>query len=951
MSSPILATKLYVPPPRPKAIRRARLVERLDEGLHSKLTLISAPAGFGKTTLASEWIANGKRAAAWLSLDESDNDPSQFLTYLVAALQTIDTRMGAGLLNLLQSPQPLREPSGRELFLTSLINEVAKTPQEFILVLDDYHVIGAQAVDNALTFLLDHLPPQMHLVIATREDPHLPLARLRARGQLTELRAADLRFTPTEAGGFLNQVMGLELSAEEIAALETRTEGWIAGLQMAALALQGPLSMQGGADTATFIRAFTGSHRFVLDYLVEEVLQGQPERVRSFLLQTAILDRLSGPLCDAVTRQEDGSGMLEALERGNLFVVPLDEQSQWYRYHHLFADVLQARLLKEQPDQVSILHQRASEWCEQNDLPSGAIRHALAAGDFERAAGLIERAWPALRRSRQEATMLGWVKALPDKLFRARPVLTVVCAWALLDGGELEAAEARLRDAERWLDTTETMREQPHPSQGRAPGRRSRSAPEMDVMVVVDETQFRALPASIANARAYRAQALGDTPGVVTYARQALDLLAEDDHYERGTTAALLGLAYWAEGDLEAAHWSFADGLASLHMGGGILILIGGTFVLADIRKAQGRLREAVRTYEQSLRLATAQGPEARPEGSRLRARLWAPPVLQGTAELYLGLSELYRERGDLEAAREHLRRGEALGEQASLPGYKHLWCVAHARLKEAQADVDGALDLLHKAEGLYYRSPIPDVRPIAALKARVWIAAGRLAEALGWVRERGLSVDDELSYLREYEHITLARVLIARYQHEGAERAMHEAVGLLERLLQAAVAGERMGSVIEILVLQALAHQAQGDLPTALAPLARALTLAEPEGYVRIFVDEGPPMAVLLEVTVKQGIAPTYARQLLAAFVKTEDRTPAKQDLLAPRAFAIEPLSERELDVLRLLRTELSGPEIARELMVSLNTMRTHTKSIYNKLGVNNRRAAVRRAEELDLL
>ncbi|HBY94747.1 MAG TPA: hypothetical protein DEP84_12450 [Chloroflexi bacterium] len=356
--------------------------------------------------------------------------------------------------------------------------------------------------------------------------------------------------------------MSLGLSAEDIAALETRTEGWIAGLQMAAL------SLQGRADTASFIRAFTGSHRFVLDYLVEEVLQRQPERVRSFLLQTSILDRLSGPLCDVVTGQEDGRGMLEALERGNLFVVPLDDKRQWYRYHHLFADVLQARLMKEQPDRVYILHQRASEWYEQNDLPSDAVRHALAAEDFERAAGLVELAWPAMRRSRQEATMLGWVKALPDKLIRARPVLSVVYAWTLLDGGELEAAEARLRDAERWLDTVASMRE-----------RQEAPAPEIGVaeMVVVDEKQFRSLPASIANARAYRAQALGDVPGTVTYARRALDLLPEGDYYQRGTTAVLLGLAYWANGDLEAAHRSFADGLASLQMGGGILIVIGGT--------------------------------------------------------------------------------------------------------------------------------------------------------------------------------------------------------------------------------------------------------------------------------------------------------------------------------------------------------------------------------------
>ena len=451
MSTPILATKLYIPPPRPKVVLRPRLIERLNEGLfRRKLTLISAPAGFGKTTLVSEWVAGCERPVAWLSLDEGDNDPTRFLTYLVAALQTIAAKIGAGVLAVLQSPQP----PPIESILTALLNEIATIPDHFILVLDDYHVIDSKPIDHALTFLLEHLPPQMHLVITTREDPQLPLARLRARGQLTELRAADLRFTPAEAADFLNQVMGLNLSAEDIAALETRTEGWIAGLQLAAL------SMQGREDIASFIQAFTGSHRFVLDYLVEEVLQHQPEHIRSFLLQTAILDRFCAPLCNAVTEREDGKEMLDVLERSNLFLIPLDDQRQWYRYHHLFADVLQAHLMEAQPDQVSSLHQRASAWYERNGLRSDAIRHALAAQDFERAAGLIELAWPADEGSIQITTWLGWVKTLPDELVHTRPVLNVWYAYALLGSGEMEAAEARLKDAERWLEPAEPMKVQ-----------------------------------------------------------------------------------------------------------------------------------------------------------------------------------------------------------------------------------------------------------------------------------------------------------------------------------------------------------------------------------------------------------------------------------------------------------------------------------------------------------
>src|SRR5947207_11412153 len=428
MPTPILTTKLYIPRLRPNAVIRLRLLGRLNEGLHRKLTLISAPAGFGKTTLVSAWVERIERPVAWLSPDKEDNDPARFLTYLVATLQTIAVTIGEGVLNALQSPQP----PPPEAVLTALLNEIAAIPDHFILVLDDYHVLEAQPVDQALAYLVEHLPPQMHLVIATREDPDLPLARLRARGHLTELRATDLRFTASEAAAFLNQVMGLSLSTEDIAALEERTEGWIAGLQLAAL------SMQGHQDVPGFIRAFAGDHRYIVDYLVEEVLQRQPAPVRSFLLQTAILERLSGPLCDAVTGQEEGNARLEALERGNFFVVPLDDTRHWYRYHHLFAEVLSARLLAEQPDQVATLHRRASAWYEQHGSTADAIRHALAAEDFERAADLVELAVPAMARSRQEATVLGWLKALPDELVRARPVLSVHYAGALLLHGVLE---------------------------------------------------------------------------------------------------------------------------------------------------------------------------------------------------------------------------------------------------------------------------------------------------------------------------------------------------------------------------------------------------------------------------------------------------------------------------------------------------------------------------------
>jgi LuxR family maltose regulon positive regulatory protein len=915
--TPILATKLFAPPRRPKLVLRPSLIERLNEGLHRTLTLISAPAGFGKTTLASEWIASCGRPSAWLSLDEGDSDFTRFLLYLVAALQTMREDIGAKALALLQSPQQAQTES----LLTSLINDINAMPDDFILVLDDYHAIAATSVDDALAFILEHVPPQMHLVITTREDPNLPLAKWRARGQLTELRAADLRFTAAEAGKFFNQAIGLDLSEDDITALENRTEGWIAGLQMAAL------SLQGRSDIAGFIKAFSGSHRFVLDYLVEEVLRRQPERVQDFLLQTAILGGLCGPLCDAVTGWEDGTEMLEVLERGNLFVLPLDDKRRWYRYHHLFADVLQARSMEAQPDRVSALHRRASEWYEQNGKPTDAISHALAADDFKRAAGLIELAGPSMEGS-QAAAWLAWARALPDELMRARPVLSVWYAYALFAGAEMEAVESRLKDAEQWLA---------HPSAE---------------MVVVDEGQFRSLPATIAVARAYLAQSLGDVSGTVKYAQRALELLPEEDQLRRQQATALLGISCWANGDLETAGRVFADYNAKLRRARNIPDAIGTAFVLVDIRIAQGRLHEAASALEQSLQFAMDQGE----------------PLPPDAAELYRGLCELYREWGDFASAAGHLERSQELGGQGELLSWKHRLCIAQAHMKRIQGDMDAALDLLYEAERLYVRTPLPVVRPISAMKARIWLAQGKQAEALGWAREQGLSLDDDLSYLHEFEHITLARVLMARYKNESDD-SIHEAMAFLGRLLQAAEKGGRIGSVIEILVLQALAFEAQGDIPPALVALERALSLAEPEGYVRIFVDEGPSMADLLTIINASGNSATpgmeaYIDRLLAAFEKeTPSRTMqgkpspmigTSPEPLTPRSLSqglIDPLSQRELEVLSLVGEGLSNQEIGERLFLALDTIKGHNRRIFEKLDVKRRTEALARARELGLL
>jgi LuxR family maltose regulon positive regulatory protein len=796
-----------------------------------------------------------------------------------------------------------------------LLNEITAIADKFVLVLDDYHVVDSPPVDHALAFVLEHLPPQLHLVIATREDPPLPLARLRAQGHLSELRAADLRFTPAEAAEFLGGVMSLDLSADEVARLETRTEGWIAGLQLAAL------SMQGRKDTAAFIRAFTGSHRFVLDYLVEEVLQRQPEQVRSFLLHTAVLDRLSAPLCDAVTGTGDSKGMLESLERTNLFVVPLDDERHWYRYHHLFAEVLQARLVVEKPDQLFNLHRRASAWYEQNGLPSAAIRHAFAAEDFARAAGLVELEALAMLKNRQEERFVGWLKALPDELVKIRPVLSVYYALALVSI-DLGAAEARLQDAERLLDSTARMGDRPE----------SPSA----LMIVVDDEELRSLPGITAITRAYHAGALGDVPGSVNYARRALDLLAEDDHFWRGGAAALLGLAYWTSGELEAAYRFFADGIASLRMTGDITQSNSGALILADIRTAQGRLREVARIYEQALQLAAGQGGL----------------ILPGTADLYVGMSELRYEYDDLAGALRYLLKSKELGAHNGLAENRYRWHVAMARIKEAQGDFGGALGLFDEAERLYIPSPVPYVRPIAALKTRVWVRQGRLAEALSWTREQGLFMDDDLSYLREFEHITLARVLIAQYKSDRIDDFIDEALELLERILKAAEEGGRIGSVIEILVLQALAYEARGNATLALEPLARALALAEPEGYVRMFADEGRPMATLLEKMARKGNVhvQAYLRKLLAAFDSPDGarETPGQA---AGAERLLDPLSERELEVLRLIAQGLSNREISNRLFRALSTIKGHNQTIFEKLQVQSRTEAVARARELELL
>jgi LuxR family maltose regulon positive regulatory protein len=865
---------------------------------------VSAPAGFGKTTLLAAWLGEKPgedRSVAWLSLDPSDNEPSSFWTYVVTALQTAVPCVGSGALELIAS-----SPLPTDLVLTTLLNELATAPGEVWLVLDDYHLVDSRDVRDGMTLLLEHLPPHVHVVLSTRADPDLPLARWRVSGALVEIRAADLRFTFDETATYLNEATGLQLAAGDVEVLEERTEGWIAALQLAAL------SIQGREDVSSFIARFAGNDRYIVDYLVEEVLAHQSELVREFLLHTAVLDRLTGPLCDALTGRDDGSHMLTTLQRANLFLVALDDQGQWYRYHHLFAEVLRARLLAEQPDLVPLLHQRASRWYEAHDGAEEAVGHALAARDFDRAAYLMELAVPAIRRNRQEAMLLGWLKTLPDDAVRRSPVLSVFYGYLLLESGDLDAFEPRLDDAERALA----------------------AVPEGSAPPWAKTEELRTLPATIAVYRASLAQARGDVAGTAEHARRALDLAGPGDHLARGGAVGFLSLAAWAQGDVTSALETFTQAVASLHAAGNLVDELSSTVVLADMWLAAGHPSTARRLYERALQVSEAHGE----------------PVLRATPDLHVGLSEIDYEVGNLESAKQHLEAAAALGEGAAMTEGRYRWFVAMGRIAGAEGDPQEAITLLDQAEQLYRPGFFPDVRPIAAMKARVWITHGNLSQATDWARERGVSTTDDAGYLSEFDHLTLVRLLIAGHRAHPDTGAIDKAVRLLSRLHEAAETSGRAGSLLEIRMLQALAHDAQGDRPQALQSLGQAWAQApEPDGYVWLFLDEGTPMVELLREAEKQGLAGNHAGRLLR--VSTARDGEAHDAGRPPAPWSADRLSERELQVLRLLDTELSGPEIARELFVSHNTLRTHTKHIFTKLEVTTRRAAVRRARERGLM
>jgi LuxR family maltose regulon positive regulatory protein len=684
--------------------------------------------------------------------------------------------------------------------------------------------------------------------------------------------------------------MGLDLTEADIEVLEARTEGWIAALQLVAL------SLQGRDDPSAFIESFAGDDRFVVDYLADEVLDRQADEVRSFLLETSILSRLSAELCAVVTGRNDAKAILQTLDRSNLFLVALDDRRRWYRYHHLFGEVLRSRLADEHPDRVAELHRRASSWFEVDGDWGEAIRHASAAGDHAKAAELIELGIPGLRQARQDATQQRWLDTLPEEVFANRPVLNLARVGARMVTGDTAGVAGLLDEIEAWLE----------------PDRPT------DDLIVHNHAEFARLPTQAAMYRAGVALLHGDLPGTITHGQRAASLSAPDDHLGRGAAAALIGLARWADGDLATAAKQYATAIREFHDAEYHADILGCSLGLADMQVGQGQLGAAEQTLRAGLDLAAAHAP------------------LRGTADMHIGLAEIHLERNELDAVAEHLRASLDLGERLALAQHAHRWRVVDARLRAIHGDHATALQQLYDAAKLYDTDYSPKARPITATIARIQLAAGNVAAAAQWAIDTEVSSADRPSYLREYEHLTLARLLLA------SERAA-EAVPLLERLLAAAETGNRRGSAVEAGMLLALARSAIGDTEPALTFLAGALRGAEPERFVRIFLDAGRPMITLLQAAVTSGPAAHQAAALLHAADPQGPMASMQQGL-------VDELSGRELDVLRLLRSDLTGPQIAAELVVSLNTVRTHTKNIFIKLGVNSRRAAVRRAEELGL-
>ena len=886
-----LRTKLYVPPLQSTWVSRMRLLKRMDEGFERKLTLISAPAGFGKTTLLVEWIHQKKIPVAWFSVDKKDNDPVHFLIYVIAGLQTLEPGIGKAALTLLQSPQP----PPLESILINLINDISCIPTNATLVFDDYHAVDAKPIHDLIAFLLDHLPEHMHLVMATRSDPPLLLARLRSQNQLTELRAADLSFTTNETADLFKKRLNLQISTNDIQLLETRTEGWIAGLQLAAL------SLHGRKDPSNFLKTFKGDHRYIADYLTEEVLNRQPDQLRNFLLQTSILERLSASLCDAVTGQDNSRQVLNTLENANMFVIPLDEERCWYRYHHLFADLLEQRLRVKQGDLVAELHRRASQWFAKNGFKNEAVDHALIAQDYPQAAQLIEEIaeieWDRARESR----LLQWFKKLPDKRIDANPKLCIFYARELFKSGYLDNAEKRLHAAEHMLESTS-----------------------------ISDVNKEGLLGRIAVIRAYMSTRTGDLSRTIYFSSQALKLLPRRDLNWRSVAATTLGMGYGSDKLVESQQ-AFVEAMKISKAAGNIYYHIFAGSCLGSIIFKRGKLKEAKDISRQLLRLAIENGIEQ--------------TGIVGS--LYANLGMIFCEWNDIDEGIRLLNKGIELSELGRDPVILASCQVGLLRALMYRMDFAGAFKLMENINERTGHFTLPPwiTNTISALNVFFWLGSGKLNAALQWAQERGLSIDDNIDGSHELEYIALAHILITQNKLAEADR-------LLQRLIENAKAGDRVYMMIEMRLMRALIFKAKQDTAAALTELKFALSLAEPGGLIMIFVSKGKSVAELLEEIcavkkrdhddTKAGFSLSYAKKIWSVF---QAGTTPKIDGL------MDPISERELEVLYLIAAGLSNREIADKLFISLNTVKTHTKNINSKLGVNSRIKAVARAKELGLL
>jgi LuxR family maltose regulon positive regulatory protein len=898
VSQGLLRTKLYLPSGRPHVVARPRLLARLNEGLTRPLTLLSAPPGFGKTTLLSEWAAQDKPRAAWLVLDADDNDPVRFWSYFIAALQQIDAAIGSPSLALLQLPGA----TALESMLRALVNEIDSLPDDreteflpseigglradFILVLDDYHVIETPAIHQHLSFLLDHLPPHMHLVISTRADPPLHLARLRARDQLIELHESDLRFTRAEAVQFLNETMNLSLTSEQIAALETRTEGWIAGLQLAAL------SLRGREDLSDFVRAFTGSHRFVFDYLMDEVFAGQTESTQSFLIQTSISERLTASLCNALTGRADSQSILEELEHNNLFLIALDDERRWYRYHQLFADVLRHRLTEKSPSALIELHSVASQWFKNEGLVTEAVNHALAAQDWERVAGLIGDASESLRQRGEIATLTHWIQSLPDAVHHVHPGLCLTYARALIDVARYADAETFILEAEHWLEVH---------AQANDTG--------------VDSFRGKALAL-----RAQFAITRGELMQAIELAQRAEKLLPpEDISWRIWVSLSLAGALRYTSNWLKANE-TFQEAAALSESAGDYTNALFALSSRGEVLEAKGQLRQAVQQFEQVLRLA----------------RTWGIANAPITGYALVGLGRVLCEWNELDAALQDVQTGLERGQLASNMDVLLRAYHALARIRRAQGDLESALAALDDAHGVTEKMGLVPVRDwISAQKAQIWLARGETEAALNWANHFVGPMQEDV-----FPSVPVALAKVWLSQHEP-----DKALLLLDHALQSAQAVGRLGNAIHILAVQAIVYHAQGQYEQAFAKLEQAIELAEPEGYVRVFVDEGVPMARLLRRMLPRSPASEYVHKLLDALGE-----PAHVDMPVATNL-IDPLSQRELEVLRLIVDGATNKEIADELVLTVNTVKRHISNIFGKLHVSNRVQAVAQARERNLL